>query len=126
MGNAFGPLLSGHSRSSILIVGVVSEFGRFGREIRKVHHQESSDGELWDVPDLGPCSVTIMLRTGLFPFCRARTRNTTPAPVEFFRALSEAFRVSLAAQTWQLPSLDQCAEFDLAGPTPTPPTKRRR
>ncbi len=50
----------------------------------QVHHRAAADADQLNVPGLGLCSVTLMLRTGLFPYEMARLRNTTPGPVPFF------------------------------------------
>lgn len=72
----------------------------------------------------GSAAVTLMLRSGLFAFCRSRVRNTTPAPQEFFRSLARILRESLADDEWSLPSLAACLAVG-GMPTPTPPKKPR-
>ena len=74
----------------------------------QVLHQPAPDDELLDIPGVGKCSVTVMFRTGLFPHCRSRLRNTTPSPVKVFRKLAESFRVSVASGLWRLPTLTEC------------------
>jgi hypothetical protein len=57
---------------------------------------------------LGQMSVTIMLRTTLFPHDRSRLMGTTPAPQVWYHRLAASFSTSLATMQWQLPSLAEC------------------
>ena len=84
-------------------------FGQVTGAEHQVHHRAaSSQAELLQLPGLGQCSVTVMLRTALFPYNRARMRNTTPSPVVVFHALAKSFRESCARGNWRLPSLVEC------------------
>jgi hypothetical protein len=75
----------------------------------QVHHRVAScPSELLHLPSFGQTSVTVMLRTALFPFNRARMRNTTPSPVVVFQALARSFRESCARGVWRFPSLAEC------------------
>ena len=58
-------------------------------------------------PAAKQASVTIMMRTALFPLDRARLRNTTPSPIPVFQALSTAFREVLANHRFVLPTMDE-------------------
>jgi hypothetical protein len=98
----------------------------------QVHHQRASQAELLDLGGLGRCSVTVMIRTGLFPHNRSRLRNTTPSPVGFFKTVASAFLHSLSAEVWSLPTLADCQlivpEAQAATPTPVheePPRQDR-
>jgi hypothetical protein len=71
----------------------------------QVHHKDCDD--LLALPDLGKCSVTVMLRTGLFPYNRSRLMNVTPAPPAVFYMLSDIFKTFLATATWKLPTLEE-------------------
>lgn len=64
----------------------------------------------------GGGTVTVMFRTSLFPKGRARLRDTTAHPQEFFRCIAEAFRVSMAELQWRMPSLDECLAVQEATP----------
>ena len=77
------------------------------RLVPKVHHTPPQDGDMLDIGGLGPCSVTVMIRTGLFPHCRSRLRDTTPAPKELFLLLAENFRKGLLSEDWRLPTLEE-------------------
>ena len=58
-------------------------------------------------------SVSVMMRTTLFPHTQSRLRGTTPHPVEFFHAISASFAASLADSQWRLPTLAACVrEYD--------------
>lgn len=94
----------------------------------QVHHSKASRHELLDVPGLGPCSVTLMLRAALFPHNRARSRNTTPSPVEVFEALVSEFRSALRQKRFRLPSLAECEGALAAEPAEesSGSSKRRR
>ena len=65
-------------------------------------------GEMLEISGLGPCSVTVMVRTGLFPHCRSRLRDTTPAPKALFLLLAGIFRKALLSADWRLPTFDEC------------------
>jgi hypothetical protein len=76
-----------------------------------VTHVPSAADQLLD----GEHSVSVMLRTALFPHCQSRVRATTPCPQGFFFAISASFADSFSRLTWQFPSLGACtAEFDRA------------
>ena len=77
----------------------------------QVHHVLSAEDELLNIPGLGPCSVTVMARTALFPYGRARGRGATPCPTDFFEALAEGLRDALASSSWRLPMLAEVIEF---------------
>ena len=79
--------------------------------IHQVHHQPGVISDALPIEGFGPCSVTVQMRTALFPACQSRLRDTTPAPRAFFELLAEAFRQGLAQGGWQLPSLRECQAF---------------
>ena len=74
----------------------------------QVRHIPAVDGELLAVPRLGALSVTVMMRTALFPHDRSRLRNTTPSPVPVFRTMIRAFLQSNTASSFRLPTLSEC------------------
>lgn len=83
--------------------------------LHQVHHVAPLPGEILKGSGLATSpefddglSVTVMLRTSLFPHCRSRLRNTTPAPVAMFAKLAESIRCSFAQLTFCLPTLQQC------------------
>ena len=82
--------------------------GQLTGPVHQVSHQEAHESELLEVPGHGRVAVSIMLRTALFPFGRARLRNTTPSPRACFEALARCFREGLAAETLRLPGLSDC------------------
>ena len=63
-------------------------------------------------------SVTVVLRTALFPHCRSRLRNTTPAPVGMFVKLAESLRSSFVELNFRLPTLGQCQRMLAVGARP--------
>lgn len=67
---------------------------------------------------LGQLSVTIMLRTTLFPHTRSRVKGTTPAPTVWYHRLAENLSTSLATLPWQLPSRAACEAAYAANPAP--------
>ena len=69
----------------------------------QVHHQPAAPDELWNKM----YSVTVMLRTALFPANRARNRNTTPSPISMFHTLAKEFQRGLAAGVFRLPTLPE-------------------
>ena len=82
--------------------------GQLTGPVHQVSHQEAHESELLEVPGHGRVAVTIMLRTALFVFARARLRNQTPSPLPCFEALARCFREGLATATWRLPDLAEC------------------
>jgi hypothetical protein len=84
----------------------------------QVSHQPAAAGELLSLAKLGDCSVTVMVRTALFPHCRSRTRNTTPSPKVLFRDLAAVLRAAVASGPWTLPSLAMCEEALVKIPEP--------
>ena len=82
----------------------------------QVHHRESHEAELFN-----GMSVTVQLRTSLFPHCRARLKDTTPSPRKMFFFLAEHFRQFWAMGRLRLPTLTEC-EAALPRAVPTPPS----
>ena len=86
----------------------------------QVFHEEAPPEEWLQLPGKGQAaakqaSVSIMLRTALFPHNRARLMNTTPSPIPVFQALSTAFREVLASHRFVLPTMDEVVSCE----TPT-------
>jgi hypothetical protein len=79
----------------------------------QVFHEEAPPDEWLQLPGKAgkgpsrPASVSIMLRTALFPHNRARLMNSTPSPIPVFHALSTAFREVLASHRFVLPTMDE-------------------
>ena len=110
------------------IPGSVYMGGVTGAKHQVLHKEPANPNDRLVIPGLGPCSVTIMFRTALFPHTRSRLRNATPHPPLFFKTLSASFRASLASTTWVLPSLSEC-EACLSpegSEQETPPSKKAR
>jgi hypothetical protein len=82
--------------------------GQLTGPLHLVTHELAEDHELLHVPGLGRLGVNVMMRTALFPFNRARLRNTTPSPQALFEALARSFRETLASMEFRLPSLREC------------------
>ena len=83
-------------------------FGLLTGPQHQVIHTKAASSELLRVPGVGELSVSIMMRTSLFPYNRARQRDTTPNPREVFESLAETFRQGLEGQPWRLPTLKDC------------------
>ena len=81
----------------------------------QVCHQRCRNDELLQVPGLGACSLTVMLRTALFPHCRSRTRNTTPSPPELLRVISDVCSRTFATEEFRFPTLQECEACVPAG-----------
>ncbi len=102
--------------------------------MHEVSHHGTLQGELLQLPGLGDCSVTIMMRTALFPACRSRLRNTTPSPAKMFTAVAEALRAGMASSTWKLPTLVDCQSVYIppeplsasSPPSPANPQKKQK
>ena len=94
-----------------LVFGVVSVASAFAYVLvlLEVQHEEAPSEDMQTLPGsvAKQASVTIMMRTALFPFDRARLRNTTPSPIPVFQALSTAFREVLANHRFVLPTMDE-------------------
>lgn len=84
-----------------------------------MHHRAPDAAELLD----GNLSVTVMLRTSLFPYNRARLRNTTPSPRPFFELLAETFRAYSVEMPWRLPTLAECVQSEALAHAGTPPSR---
>ena len=69
----------------------------------QVHHRAAPGAELWQ----RKYSVTVQMRTVLFPRNRAGEQNTTPNPPSLFYALAESLRESWAASALRLPTLGE-------------------
>ena len=74
----------------------------------QVTHMAAEPDELLELPGLGHCGVNIMMRTALFPYNRARLRDTTPSPQPFFEVLARCLREAMAQYAFRLPSLAEC------------------
>jgi hypothetical protein len=74
----------------------------------QAYHKPTEDFEYINLPGLGLCSMSVMLRTSLFPYARSRLRNTTPSPPELFYGLAGVFCDSFSRHTLCLPSLSDC------------------
>jgi hypothetical protein len=86
--------------------------------LHRVQHLPAAPGDLWHEE----YSVTVMLRTALFAWNRAREKNTTPAPVAFFFAMAETVTECFATLPWKLPSLEAAkAVADKRKPTASSP-----
>ena len=53
-------------------------------------------------------SITVMVRTTLFPAPRAHCMARMPNPVPMFLALAASFVQSINEEPWRLPSLEEC------------------
>jgi hypothetical protein len=69
---------------------------------------------------LGQLSVTIMMRTTLFPHCRSRLKGTTPSPSIWYGRLAENLSASLSSLQWQLPSRAACEAVYAPPPASVP------
>lgn len=98
--------LSGLLQASVL--GCANYTGRSVLEAPQVLHQQASDDDWLEIPGHGRCAVTVMLRTGLFPYARARNSDTTPSPMPLHQILHTEVRAGLAGATWHMPSLSRC------------------
>ena len=107
-GTRKGPVASSDGLPDVVVPnvpGTVYLGGLTGPWHEVTHTPCSSDGLLGDL------SVSVMLRTTLFPHNKARVRGTTPCPVKFFAALAASFAESLSESHWQLPPLPLCMQL---------------
>ena len=79
----------------------------------QVFHRQCSDAELLDASPLGMTSVTVMLRTDLFPYFKSRLRNRLPTPKAALFRLAFVFREALVAHDWVLPKLEACRHMHM-------------
>jgi len=78
----------------------------------QVFHEPCPEDQLWQ----GKYSVTVMLRTTLFPHCRSRVRGTTPHPPLFFFGMADVVAKTFGDLRWALPSLSESQQhFGAAG-----------
>jgi hypothetical protein len=94
----------------------------------KVEHEAAFADELFSHPQHKGLSMSVMLRTGLFPANRARTMGGTPDPGPFFFGLSAIFKEALSRGVWRLPALTACqaAYAQSRGELEATPPKRPR
>ena len=105
-----------HLRAGSVYVGQLT-----GAE-HQVLHCAADGHELLHVPPVGAYAVTVMFRTALFPYNRARLRNTTPSPSVVFERLVQHFRHSFSSDVFRLPTLAECltsASVDGGQPRPS-------
>jgi hypothetical protein len=103
-------------------------FGSLTGPEHQVFHQSCSEDGLLNFSAYGPSSVSIMLRTALFPYVRSRTRKGMPYPARLFSLIEFRARQLFATSSFILPSLDECLHFlpeKLADPSEQP-LKRMR
>ena len=84
-------------------------FGAFTGARHQVIHSPAPEDELLRAGD-ERLAVSVQCRTALFPYYRARNRETTPNPVAVFRALAWAFTAALETLPWHLPDASLVAE----------------
>ena len=84
--------------------------GQLTGPVHQVSHQAALESELLEVPGLGRLAVSVMLRTSLFAWSRARLRQTSPSPAACFEALARCFREGFAANAIRLPTLAECQD----------------
>ena len=70
----------GHGRVSFLNSPGTFYFGNLTGPRRQVYHRQCKEHELAFVPRLGRRSVTVMMRTGLFPYNHSRINEQIPKP----------------------------------------------
>ena len=85
----------------------------------QVKHQHSEADDLLD----GKYSVSVMLRTTLFPHDRSRGKETTPAPTDLYYELAGLFTRMLVERPFRLPSLLECWPHLDGGHTCTSPVE---
>lgn len=86
-------------------------FGSLTGPEHQVFHQTAPVSELMDFSPLGASSVTVMLRTALFPYVRSRRRASMPHPKVLFQLLERKAREMFKMRAFALPSMDECLEF---------------
>ena len=73
----------------------------------QVIHRQCGHHDLAYVPGVGFRTVTIMMRTGLFPFFRSRNKDCLPKPPGLFSTLSNTFLQSMQLPGLRLPTLEE-------------------
>jgi hypothetical protein len=73
----------------------------------QVIHQPCPDHDYVDVPGLGRRSLTIMVRTGLFPHDRSRFMNQIPKPKALWSCLKNHMVEALQKPGLRLPTLEE-------------------
>ena len=113
----------GPGRASVVLRNVPGTvyFGQLTGPTHQVFHVNSAPDDKVDCTSLGPASVTVMFRTGLFPYYRSRMRSRIPDTPALFAALASSFVQGLVTEEFRLPTLAEClAEFPLGGLSPAP------
>ena len=73
----------------------------------QVYHQRCSDHDLVDVPGIGRRSITIMLRTGLFPHDRSRFMDQLPKPKCLWACMKNCMVEYFQTVAFRLPTLEE-------------------
>ena len=87
-------------------------FGMLTGPEHQVFHRPCNADELIDAIALGPTSVTVMVRTGLFPNNNSRRMWGKGSHPLLFDVMQKSFLSSLHTETFSLPSLDECKEAE--------------
>ena len=97
---------------------------------RQVIHRGCEDHDLPLIPGLGRRSVTIMIRTGLFPLERSRYKNGLPKPRALWVCLKNHMVEALQKPGLRLPTLEEVKQQthlrQHGGVRPASSSKRRR
>ena len=96
----------------------------------QVIHQRCRDHDLVDVPGLGRRSITIMLRTGLFPYHRSRYMDQIPKPKSLWVCIKNCMVEAMQTPGLRLPTLEEVKQQthlrQHGGVRPASSSKRRR
>jgi hypothetical protein len=85
-------------------------FGQLTGPRHQVIHCHAADHELVDATTMGLTSVSVMFRTGLFPYFRSRLRDILPVTPALFRALASSFLQVLGKHEFKMPPLMDCVQ----------------
>ena len=105
--------LSGSGRLSVFNEPGTMYLGNLTGPFHQVFHRRCDDDCVL-VPGLGNKSVTVMMRTGLFPHARSRTMRSNTSTPKFFASVTNSFVESMQIDGLRLPTFDEVLEQHIA------------
>ena len=97
----------GHGRVSFLNSPGTFYFGNLTGPRRQVYHRQRKEHEQAFVPGLGRRSVTVMMRTGLFPYNHSRIKDRIPDTPALWACLKNLMVESMLDPSIRLPTLEE-------------------
>ena len=99
-------LVPGYGRVSLDEHGT-THYGNLIGPTYQVSHRHCEQNDLVFIPGIGYRTVTIMMRTGLFPHFRSRNMDDLPKPPALFTSLIGSFVQSMQLPGLRIPTLEE-------------------